>query len=63
MSDKNFSNLDHHKDDFGISAERNFFAQFYDKGPCVGVGGVVNCLATRSSKTLVKSGKNRWTTV
>ena len=40
MSYKNFSNFYHHKDDLRISAERNFFAKFYNKGPCLGVGGV-----------------------
>ena len=48
----------YHKDDFGISAEWNFFAKSYEMGPCDGVGGVVRCLATRYSKTLAKSGKD-----
>ena len=56
---KNFSNLCHHQDDFGISAEWNFFATSHGKGPCDGVGGVVKRLATRYSKTLIKSGKDR----
>ena len=56
---KNFSNLRHHQDDFGIFAEWNFFATSHSKGPCDGVGGIVKRLATRYSKTLIKSGEDR----
>ena len=34
-------------------------AKSQEKGPCDGFGGVVKCLATRYSKTLAKSGKDR----
>ena len=46
---KNFINLCHHKDDFGIAAEWHFFAASHGKGPCDGVGGTVKRLAARAS--------------
>ena len=56
---KNFANLCHQIEDHGISCEWNFFATSHGKGPCDGVGGVVKRLATRYSKQLTKSGKDR----
>jgi len=46
---KNFINLCHHKKDFGIEAEWNFFATSHGKGPCDGVGGTVKRLAAKAS--------------
>ena len=48
-SRKNFINLCLHKDDFGISAEWNFYATSHGKGACEGVGGSVKRLAARAS--------------
>ena len=56
---KNFSDLIHHQGNFGIFAEWNFSATSHSKGPCDGVGGIVKGLATRYSKTLIKSGEDR----
>lgn len=56
---KNFVNLCHHENDFNLTAERNFFATSHGKGPCDGIGGVIKRLATRYSKQLVQSGKDR----
>lgn len=56
---KNFQNLCYHETDFGLQAEWNFFATSHGKGPCDGVGGVVKRQATRFSKQLMKSGKDR----
>jgi hypothetical protein len=46
---KNFINLCHHEDDFGMPAEWHFFATSHGKGPCDGVGGTVKRLAARAS--------------
>ena len=46
---KNFINLCHHNDDFGMPAEWHFFATSHGKGPCDGVGGTVKRLAARAS--------------
>jgi len=46
---KNFVNLCHHEDDFGMPAEWHFFATSHGKGPCDGVGGTVKRLAARAS--------------
>ncbi len=46
---KNFVNLCHHKDDFGISAEWHFSATSHGKGACDGLGGTVKRLAARAS--------------
>lgn len=46
---KNFINVCHHIDDFGMPAEWNFFATSHGKGPCDGVGGTVKRLAARAS--------------
>lgn len=56
---KNFCNIRHHKEDFDLKCEWNFFATSHGKGPCDGIGGVIKRLATRYSKQLVKSGKDR----
>ena len=42
---KNFINLCHHKDDFGILAEWHFSATSHGKGACDRVGGTVKRLA------------------
>ena len=46
---KNFLNLCHHKADFAISCEWNFFATSHGKSPCDGIGGTVKRLATQVS--------------
>ena len=46
---KNFLNLAHHFEDFGVEAEWHFFATSHGKGPCDGVGGTVKRLAARAS--------------
>lgn len=46
---KNFLNLCHHKEDFGISAEWHFSATSHGKGACDGLGGTVKRLAARAS--------------
>ena len=46
---KNFLNLCHHREDFGIEAEWNFFATSHGKGPCDGVGGTVKRIAAKAS--------------
>ena len=46
---KNFINLCHHKEDFGISAEWHFSATSHGKGACDGLGGTVKRLAARAS--------------
>ena len=46
---KNFSNLCHHEEDFGIKAEWHFSATSHGKGACDGLGGTVKRLAARAS--------------
>ena len=46
---KNFINLCHHRDDFGISAEWHFSATLHGKGACDGLEGTVKRLAARTS--------------
>lgn len=46
---KNFVNLCHHKNDFDVCAEWNFFATSHGKSPCDGIGGTVKRLAARAS--------------
>ena len=46
---KNFINLCHREDDFGMPAEWHFFATSHGKGPCDGVGGTVKRLAAHAS--------------
>ena len=46
---KNFLNLYHHKDDFGVKAEWHFSATSHGKGACDGLGGTVKRLAARAS--------------
>ena len=38
---KNFINLCHLLDDFGVDAVRIFFATSHEKSPCDGIGGFV----------------------
>ena len=38
---KNFLNLCHHKDDFGLAAEWHFSATSHGKGACDGLGGTI----------------------
>lgn len=49
---KNFINLLHHKQDFGIDAEWHFFATAHGKGACDGISGTVKRLAGRASLQL-----------
>ena len=46
---KDFLNLCHHKEDFGIDAEWHFSATTHGRGACDGVGGTVKQLAARAS--------------
>ena len=46
---KNFINLCHHEDDFGMPTEWHFFATSHGKGLCDGVGGTVKRFAVRAS--------------
>ena len=46
---KNFINLCHHEEDFGILAEWHFSATAHGKGACDGIGGTVKRLAARAS--------------
>jgi hypothetical protein len=46
---KFFLNLCHHKQDFGIEAEWNFFTTSHGKGPSDGIGGTVKRLAAKAS--------------
>ena len=46
---KNFANLIFHVQDFGITAEWNYFATSHGKNSCDRVGGTVKRLATRAS--------------
>lgn len=46
---KNFTNLEHHKQDHGLTAKWHFFATSHGKSPCDGIGGTVKRLAARAS--------------
>ena len=46
---KNFTNLLHHSEDFGVLAEWHFFATSHGKSPCDGIGGTVKRGAARAS--------------
>jgi hypothetical protein len=46
---KNFLNLCHHGEDFGLPAEWHFSATSHGKGACDGLGGTVKRLAARAS--------------
>ena len=46
---KNFVNVCHHENDFGLSAEWSFFATSHGKSQCDGIGGTVKRLTARSS--------------
>ena len=46
---KNFLNLCHHEEDFGITAEWHFSATSHGKGACDGLGGTVKRLAAKTS--------------
>ena len=45
----NFINLLKHREDFGISAQWNFYATAHGKGACDGIGGTVKRQAYRTS--------------
>src|SRR5215469_9240319 len=45
---KNFTNLCLHEEDFGITAEWNFFSTSHGKGSCDGLGGTIKRLARRA---------------
>ena len=53
---KNFINLCHHYEDFGLVAEWYFFATSHGKGPPDGVGGTVKREAAKASLLRVHSG-------
>ena len=46
---KNFVNVCQHINDFGISAEWNFFASSHGKNSCDGIGGTTKREVTRAS--------------
>lgn len=46
---KNFINLSHHEQDFGIKAEWHFFATSHGKGLCDGICGTVKRLVRKAS--------------
>lgn len=46
---KNFSNLCHHEEEFGIKAEWHFFATSHGKEACDGIGGTIKRQAARAS--------------
>ena len=45
----NFINLSKHQEDFGISAQWNFFVTSHGKGACDGIDGAVKSQAYRAS--------------
>ena len=45
----NFINLCHHKEDFAVDAEWNFFATSHGKSACDSIGGTVKQLVTKAS--------------
>ena len=45
----NFVNLAHHREDYGVDAEWNFFATSHGKSACDGIGGTVKRLLTKAS--------------
>lgn len=45
----NFLNLCHHRVDFGVDAEWNFFATSHGKNACDGIGGTVKRAAAKAS--------------
>lgn len=45
----NVANVFHHKEDYGMDAEHNYFATSNEKGPCDVTGGVFKCAASRAS--------------
>lgn len=46
---KNFINICHHKDDFGLEAEWHFFATSHGKSPCDGAGGTIKRTVRKAS--------------
>ena len=57
---KHFLNLCHHKEDFSMECEWNFFATSHGKSPCDGIGGTVKRLTAKAS--LQRPIKNQITT-
>jgi len=53
---KNFSNLCHHEQGFGVKAEWHFFATSHGKSPCDGVGGTVKREAAKKSLQATMTG-------
>ena len=50
----NFINLSFHKDDFGVTAEWNFFATSHGKNACDGIGGTLKrCVAKASLQRVI----------
>ena len=46
---KNFLNLCHHQNDFGMDCKWNFFATSHGKSPCDGIGGTVKRIVAKAS--------------
>lgn len=46
---KNFTNICHHKPDFGLDADWNFFASSHGKNACDGIGGTTKRAVTKAS--------------
>ena len=45
----NFYNLCQHEQDFGLKAQRSFFATAHGKSPCDGIGGTVKRVMSKGS--------------
>ena len=60
---KNFNNLMHHSEDFGIKASWNFYATSHGKNTCDGIGGTVKRLASRHSLqgNMIKTAQDLFT--
>lgn len=54
---KNFINICHHKHDFGLDAEWNFFASSHGKSACDGVGGTTKRETTKASLQRTVNGQ------
>jgi hypothetical protein len=54
---RNFINICHHKQDFGVNCTWSFFATSHGKSPCDGIGGTVERLTANAS--LYRTSKNQ----
>jgi hypothetical protein len=63
---KNFVNLFHHVNDFGIEAEWNFFATAHGKGTCDAIGGTtkrqLRCTSLRGTDIVTADQAFKWCT-